>query len=304
MAKKFWKLIDNLLLIIIFVSIIQIIVGDFAVIGRWSERFSWGNGFDIGMIIAGFAFDAIFTLEFMVRAIVAVQNRDFKNYFFYRKGWIDLIASLPLLLLISAPSFYVYMTTGEVAGVSRMMIGNLKIIKAIRVTRILRLLRTLKIFGKIENVFSKMSQHHVTTIASMVVTVSIFTFMIISLTGLLNYGNISEAELAIVEARVSLAFTFVILANVIFIVIFYSKHFAQNVSDPIYVMKRGMLEDGYNFTAKIKPQFGEEEVFELAKAYNSLWLPMKVRIQSIRARKQQEAENKDMGMDEDYSDLF
>ncbi|OHD56946.1 MAG: hypothetical protein A2Y33_08270 [Spirochaetes bacterium GWF1_51_8] len=295
--KTFKKIIDNFLLFIILLSIAQIIIDDLAIIGSWTTALPWAKDLDLWMIIVGFAFDVIFTLEFLVRAIAALAKGRFVQYFIYEKGWIDLIASIPLLVLLSGPAFYEYVFNGVIAIKGNRFVGNLKIIKAIRVSRILRLLRVLKIFGKIENAMSKMSQHHVSTVSALVVTVSVAVFMFLTAVGFADFG-----ESAIIEARVSLIFTIVTIANVLLIALLYGRHFAQNVSDPLYVMKRGMIEEDYNFTVKSKEHYKDEEVFELADAYNTMWLPLKVRIQTLRKKKQ----NAQMqsGTQDDYSDLL
>lgn len=281
------KLVDNLLLFLIFLSIIQILVEETGIILNWQAPFG------LSMVIIGFAFDLIFSIEFIVRSIIALKNKRFKTYFLYENGWIDFIASLPLLLSNSGPLFIVAVT-GKTAAGGRSMANLIKVIKAIRVTRILRLLRTLKIFGKIENVSSKMSQHHISTVTSLVVSVSVLTFMLMTGLGFVNFDN------PIQESKINISFTLVIIANVIGIAFFYARSFAQNISDPIWVIKRGLTEDQFNYTVKIKPQYKDEEIFELAKTYNEKWLPLKVRIQELRHRKaEQQASSED-----DYSDLF
>jgi len=295
--KTLGKIIDNTLLVVILLSIVQIITDDFAVIGSWATTYNWAKDWDLWMIIIGFAFDVTFTLEFIVRAVNALIHKRFVTYFFYQRGWIDLLASAPLLALLSGPAFYEYIFNGVIAIKGNRFVGNLKIIKAIRVSRILRLLRVLKIFGKIENVMSKMSQHHVSSVSALVVTCSVAVFMFLTSIGFVDLG-----ESPIIEARVSLTFTIVAIANVLMISLLYGRHFAQNISDPIYVMKRGMIEDDYNFTVKSKKPYKDEEIFELAEAYNTLWLPMKVRIQSIRQKKQ--AIQAPGQSQDDYSDLL
>lgn len=309
--KRFAKFIDNLLLLIIFLSIVQLVVDDLGTIKQWGDSFTkW-------MIYVGFAFDVIFSIEFIVRSITALKRKNFIEYFMYCRGWIDFFASIPLLILSSGPSLIVSLS-GQAAASGRSMFNIFKVIKAIRVTRVLRLLRTLKIFGKIENVFSRMGQHHISTVVSFIITSSVVIYMGLSTLGVLNIKpnvaqifHIEENDLTedqyeqlvlLHDARVSLVFTLVMIGNVLILTIFYSKHFAQNVGDPIYVIKRGMTEDNYNFTAKIKEPYKDEEVFELAEAYNSIWLPMKVRIQSIRNRRHQQSQQ--LPIDDDYSDLL
>ncbi len=294
--KKFAAFLDNMLTIIILLSIAQIFVGDLSVIYGWFSADLERDTFDRWMIIAGFSFDVIFSIEFIVRSLHAIKHHRFKEYFFYNRGWIDFLASLPLLLTNSLPQFLALVLANRVSSAGRGILNALKAVKAVRVTRILRLLRTLKIFGKIENVSSKMSQHHVATISSLVVTVSVAVFMLFSFLGFLDMPS------PVIEARISFVFTILLIANILFVAFFYSRHFAQNVSDPIYVIKRGMLEQKYNFTARIKEHYKDEEVFELARAYNTVWLPMKVRIQKLRDEKL--AKEVMPVQDDDYSDLL
>ncbi len=294
--KKMAAFIDNILLLIILLSIVQIVMGDLTIIQGWFTVNNERQQYDKWMIIAGFAFDFIFSIEFVVRSVQAIKTRSFKKYFFYKRGWIDFLASLPLLLLTSAGPFISLALTGTIVSAERAVAGAIKLVKVVRVARILRLLRTLKIFGKIENVSSRMSQHHVSTVASLIVTVSIAVYMAFSYLDILHFAD------PVNNARVSLMFTMMLIADILFLAFFYSRHFAQNVSDPIYVIKRGMTENRYNYTAKIKDAYRDDEVFELARAYNTVWLPMKVRIQKLRDEKAAQAAMPDT--EDDYSDLL
>jgi hypothetical protein len=47
----------------------------------------------------------------------------------------------------------------------------------------------------------------------------------------------------------------------------------MTVSDPIYVMRKGMEENGYNLEVKEDPRFPEDDIFALARAYNETFLP-------------------------------
>jgi hypothetical protein len=57
----------------------------------------------------------------------------------------------------------------------------------------------------------------------------------------------------------------------------YSPHFALTVSDPIHVMRRGMVEPGYNLEVKIPELYKDDDVYRLASAYNETYLPLKDR---------------------------
>lgn len=293
--KKLGAFLDNLLVLVIILSILQIFLGDLAVIYEWFPGEQHAQ-FDRWMIIAGFAFDLIFSLEFIIRSLNAIRHHRFREYFFYRKGWIDFVASLPLLLTSSLPQFLDLVLAHRVTTGTRSILNMFKAVRAVRVTRILRLLRTLKIFGKIENVSSRMSQHHVATLSSLVVTMSVAVYMLFSALGFLDLPS------PIIEARVSFVFTILLMVSILSIAFGYSRHFAQNISDPIYVIKRGIQEQNYNFTARINPHYQDEEVYELAKAYNTVWLPMKMRIQKLREEKRQQSLQP--SGEEDYSDLL
>ena len=132
--------------------------------------------------LSAFIFDLYFTLEFFIRFISALIKKKGIDYFFYKNGWIDFLASIPLLLLISGPELLFQLFAINIFSVSFLSKARmLKIIKAIRVARILRLIRVLKIFGKIKNIKSVMAQRHISKISTIVVTSIIFCFMIISI---------------------------------------------------------------------------------------------------------------------------
>jgi len=122
-------------------------------------------------------FDLFFTIEFIIRLFNSIRRKEGRKYFFLQNGWIDLLASLPLLLFISGPYLLGhFIDTG--IGTSRIvdMIGLLKIVKAIRVARILRLMRVLKIFGSIKNINSSMAQRHITVVSTIFIA-TLITFI-------------------------------------------------------------------------------------------------------------------------------
>lgn len=131
------------------------------------------------MRLSAFVFDVFFTVEFITRLVNSIRKQKAVDYFFYRNGWIDLLASLPLLLLISGPEFLlqIFEINLSTAGFIN-AVGMLKVVKAIRVARILRLLRVLKVFGKIKNVSSTAAQRHVTVIST-ITAFSIIVFLIV-----------------------------------------------------------------------------------------------------------------------------
>lgn len=133
------------------------------------------------LLISGFIFDFIFSLEFVVRTIASTVKKNFWGYFWYRRGWVDFLSSIPLLLLNSGPALYIYLT-GDMSQIATGIgvLNILKIIKAIRVTRVLRLVRIIKIFGKIHNTNSPMAQHHTSTVTTTAVFSIILSLLIFS----------------------------------------------------------------------------------------------------------------------------
>lgn len=157
--------LENLVIVAIVLVLIQTFVEDFAVLAGWS----W----DVRRVLlfTGFAFDLFFTIEFLTRLYVAFINRRSGVYFWYERGWIDLLASVPLLLLASGPQVLAYLSgSATIVGFAGIL-NVLKVVKAIRIARILRLLRVLKIFARIRNTESPMAQRHVAKISTVAVTV-------------------------------------------------------------------------------------------------------------------------------------
>ena len=103
------------------------------------------------------------------------------DYFFRQRGWVDFLASIPLLVLNSGPAALGILAGGvTVAGMAG-MVNVLKVVKAIRIARILRLLRVLKVFARIKNAESVMAQRHVAKISTTTVASIIFALLAASL---------------------------------------------------------------------------------------------------------------------------
>ena len=125
-------------------------------------------------IYTAVAFDLFFTVEFLIRSWNAILNRSFGRYLVRENGWIDFVASVPLLIFTSGPTFLALMEGAAFAGTGG-MIGLLKVVKAVRMARVLRLLRLLKIFRRIRFADSVMVQRHTVRIVTTVAATLIFT---------------------------------------------------------------------------------------------------------------------------------
>ncbi len=356
--KNFW---ENFILVAIILVIIQTFLDDYSNLKHWPVFVR-----NI-LLIFSLLFDIIFTVEFIVRSILANKKKKLLTYWMYQRGWVDFLSSVPLLFLNSGPSFWLLITGKMSAGAATIRVLNvLKVVKAIRVTRILRLIRVMKIFGKIHNAKSAMAQHHTAVIS----TISVFTVITVLLffsfftssnldnsiynrkvyyANLLEsvnnmnenlevpfnamireifandnkilkiyygkndliFSRISDVEfrkyyniddyiavknnyfmlyVSTVDINETLAYLnirnfVIIIFLVLALMLIYTRHFVQNVSDVIHIMNRGLTEKDYNLQVKIHKEFVEHEIFKLAEYYNNVYLPEKL-------RKQQEEKEK------------
>lgn len=165
MSKKKYSILENIVLVAIFLVLVQTFVEDLAVVAGWSWSVRQV------LILTGFAFDLFFTVEFLTRLYRAVERKNVREYIVVRRGWIDLLASVPLLLLNSGPAAIAVILGGGVITGTVGILNVLKVVKAVRIARVLRLLRVLKIFKQIKNAESVMAQHHISKITTMGISV-------------------------------------------------------------------------------------------------------------------------------------
>jgi hypothetical protein len=104
------------------------------------------------LLITGFAFDLIFTIEFLARIFIKRLRGTILRYFTRSTGIIDFFCSIPALLLYSLPMIWPsYFSSAE--GMF-LMLGGLMFFKTVRVSVIsktLRFIRILKLFDKIKS---------------------------------------------------------------------------------------------------------------------------------------------------------
>ncbi len=169
------RFFEGMVVIAIILVLIQTFLEDTALIAGWS----W----DVRrvLVMTGFGFDLFFTIEFLIRFFSAASRRQAAEYVLHRKGWIDLLASVPLLLFNSGPLMAAIVWGGGTIGGLGGVFNILKVAKAIRIARILRLLRVLKVFKQIKHTGSVMAQRHVAIITTTAVTVTVMTLFFFSL---------------------------------------------------------------------------------------------------------------------------
>ena len=341
---------------VIIAAIVLVIAQTF--LDEYSRYAHWSVQARNILLITGFCFDLLFSIEFTLRTIWAKGKKNTLHYWIHERGWIDFLSSLPLLLLDSGPSVYLLFFAHLHQSPSALEVINIfKVIKAIRVTRILRLIRIVKIFGKIHNAESKMAQHHTAEISTIAVFTVISVLLGFSIFNMKSGFNLTEervkhytqsvaaidslhkkadipsrdiaSELFTKDSNILIAkyndevihykiepdtfakfydaedFSivtagefkltvshvdlnrqialdhiqsfFIIIALVLAFMIFYTRHFVQNITDIIHVMDKGFRKKDYNLQVHIKDEYKEHEIFKLAKFYNDNYLPAKSR---------------------------
>ena len=166
--------LESLVIVAIVASLAQIFLDDLSVLAGWS----WNNRRIL--LIAAFALDVFFSVEFLSRLYGAFINRRTRLYLSHERGWVDLIASVPVLLIVSGPAALAYWSGSlMMAGTSRMF-AVLTVVKALRVARILRLLRVLKLFSRIRKTDSVMLQRHLAKASTVATAVIVIGTLLVS----------------------------------------------------------------------------------------------------------------------------
>ena len=173
--RRVGEILETVVVVAIILVLAHTFLDDFAVIAGWSVRArSW-------LIWAGLAFDLFFTIEFFTRLYLALSNRQGTAYFFRERGWVDFLASIPLLLLNSLPHALALLAgAGLLSGLGSFL-NVLKVIKAVRIARILRLLRVVKLFRGIRHARSPMAQGHVSSITTIAVSILVLWMLAASI---------------------------------------------------------------------------------------------------------------------------
>ncbi len=147
------------------------------------------------LLIAGFCFDLIFSIEFTVRTVLSGRKGRFLSYIKHERGWVDFLSSFPILILDSGPSFFFLMSADAQTGTGA--IAAMNVFKALRITRLLRLFRITRISGKINYSGSKMARHHIsviTTTAVLTIVSVLLVFSFISGTSAVGFSKERSEE--------------------------------------------------------------------------------------------------------------
>jgi hypothetical protein len=163
--------LESLVIAAILFVLVQTFLEDFAVLSGWNVEIR------NKILLAGFFFDLFFTIEFLTRLYYAIMVGKVGRYLSVERGWIDFLASVPLLMFNSGPLALTLLTGQGIAVGLGGILNLLKVIKAIRIARILRFLRIVKIFRRIKNVSSPMAQRHIASITAISVTVLVLSLL-------------------------------------------------------------------------------------------------------------------------------
>jgi len=200
MRQNRWvNFFEGFIVVAILFALLQTFFEDFAIVAGWS----WSTR--RMLVYTGFGFDLLFTIEFLVRLFFALSRRHAFEYLVHERGWIDFLASIPLLLLNSGPEVLSLLGGVSLAGAVGGYTSMLSIVKAIRMARILRVLKLLR---QIRNTESTTAQRHISKVS--IIGVSVFVFVILGF-GLLDafiplptisdtYGQVPQRIISYVNA--------------------------------------------------------------------------------------------------------
>jgi Ion transport protein len=106
--------------------------------------------------------------------------------------------------------------------------------------------------------------------------------------------HVPDAE----HARLNLFVMVAILWLTLAFMLIYARMFAQQVADPLFVMNRGLRQWEYNLEVRIPAELANEEVFQLAHAYNERWLSLKNQIRAFRRQRAGAEEKSALSLDD------
>ena len=79
------------------------------------------------------------------------------------------------------------------------------------------------------------------------------------------------------RAQNSIMIFAVIIVLVFGIMLIYTRHFVQTISDVLFILLRGFKEKSYSLQVKIPKEYADHEIFQLSAFYNDKFLPAKLK---------------------------
>ena len=90
----------------------------------------------------------------------------------------------------------------------------------------------------------------------------------------LNMHHIYEEQ-----TKIQLVIFVSIMFMILIFMTFYTRHFVQNVTDVVHIMDKGFRDTDFLLEVKVREEFEEDEIYQLAHIYNEKYLPLKVKDQ-------------------------
>jgi len=179
------RVIEPFIVFVIIIAIFQTFFAEYADFSYMSKHIR------LMSLIASFAIDIIFSIEFMARLFVSAKKRGASRYFVREGGFIDFISSFPLLILNSGPLIYVTFFAGKAGIISGIgMFSFFKIVKIVRIARTFRFLRTLKIFYRFKKRYI-MTSKYISGAAGITIAVVLLTLIGFSF---IDNGNVISSQ--------------------------------------------------------------------------------------------------------------
>jgi hypothetical protein len=158
MNRRAVAFLEGVVAVVVVLSLLQVFFAGYATVAGWpAERRQQ-------LLVAGLLLDLFFTLEFLVRLFYALLDRRAGRYLGAERGWIDLIASVPLLMLASGP-YALALLAGEL---------SLAAVTALRAARVLRILRIVKLFRPVARAHPGLVRRHVAAVTTIGTAVPVF----------------------------------------------------------------------------------------------------------------------------------
>jgi hypothetical protein len=153
----------------VLLAMAQFLAEDLSVLAAWP--YPWR----LALHLAGFGFDLLFTVEFLVRLVLALAAGRAGRYLGPKWGWLDFLASVPPLALASAP-----LTAQLLLGpLSPPLLQTAGVLAAGQAARLLRLLRPARLPGRLLGPASATARRHaslLTLLATAALTLGLMAF--------------------------------------------------------------------------------------------------------------------------------
>lgn len=171
--KEMKKITDRLILAAVVLSIVHIPADELA------RFFQWNLTTRNIITVCGFLFDLTFTAEFAVRSFYSSRNGELREYLVFKRGWVDFISSVPLLILDSGLTlvFVLAFDSGAAPGTPVLI----KAVYLSHAVNLLRMFRVVKLAGKTVQSESRMVQYHINLISSIALCTLIATLFLFNL---------------------------------------------------------------------------------------------------------------------------